>query len=230
MTRKEYILKHKKDYKKLYPLATQTIKDKYIKNEIYKIGYLDIETSGLTGNFDIMLSWAMVVRDIETEKTSLRCAYITKKDVLDSVYKKRDASLIDKRIIEKLMEDISDIDALIGHWFVGYKRHDIPFVRTRCAINEVPGFPKHKQMRYGDTWKWGSLTQRLSSNGLATLADAFNITLKKTQILHKDWQLACFGDTKAIKYVLQHNIKDSKITYRVHKHLEDYVGIPAIYA
>lgn len=204
-------------------------REKYLSNGIKKIGYLDIESSGLTANFDIMLSYAILVRDIETGKTEIRKAVITRADV-DYAMKNRDADLIDKRILEKLMVDLADIDCLIGHWFIGKFRHDIPFIRTRCAINKVKHFPKHRMVRYGDTQKWGSMIHKLSSNSLATTADAYGISTKKTPVKSKDWKLACFGDKKALDYVLVHNVKDVIITYRVHKHIEKYVAVPAIYA
>ena len=205
------------------------MKEKYKSNGITKIGYLDIETSGLTANFDIMISYAILVRNTQTEQTETRYGVINKKDV-EFAMKKRDADLIDKRILELLLDDMSDIDCLIGHWFIGKHRHDIPFVRTRCAINKVTGFPHHKMIRYGDTQKWGSLIHRLSSNGLAVIADAYGVSTKKTPVKSKDWKLACLGDKKALEYILDHNIKDVKMTAKIHKHMEEYVALPAIYA
>lgn len=230
MTRKQHLINLK--YKGLLPVyikpyALMSMKEKYKANGILKIGYLDIETSGLQANFGIMISYAILVRDTQTEKTSIRHGIIHRKDI-DIAIKKRDADIIDKRITQELMEDISDIDCLIGHWFIGKHRHDIPFVRTRCAINKVAGFPHHRMVRYGDTQKWGSTIHRLSSNGLAVIADAYNISTKKTPIKSKDWKLALIGDRKALEYVLDHNIKDVKMTYKVHIHMEEYVPIPAI--
>lgn len=228
MTRKQYLEMKKADGEDIPAIMLMSTKEKYKKNRIRYIGYLDIESSGLSADFDIMLSYAILIRDVVTEKTSVRYGVINRKDV-DLSLRKRDVDLIDKRILEKLMEDISDCDVLIGHWFIGKHRHDIPFIRTRCAINKVSGFPKHRMIRYGDTQRWGSVIHRLHSYGLASIADAFGISTKKTPVKSKDWKLACFGDKKALAYVLVHNIKDVKITYKVHKHIEDYVPIPATY-
>lgn len=232
MTRKTYLvdLQLKGNLpSQIKPYALMSMKEKYKSNGITKIGYLDIETSGLTANFDIMISYAILVRNTQTEQTETRYGVINKKDV-EFAMKKRDADLIDKRILELLLDDISDIDCLIGHWFIGKHRHDIPFVRTRCAINKVSGFPHHRMVRYGDTQKWGSLIHRLSSNGLAVIADAYGVSTKKTPVKSKDWKLACLGDKKALEYILDHNIKDVKMTAKIHKHMEEYVALPAIYA
>lgn len=232
MTRKTYLLDLQLKGNlpsQIKPYALMSMKEKYKSNGITKIGYLDIETSGLTANFDIMISYAILVRNTQTEQTETRYGVINKKDV-EFAMKKRDADLIDKRILELLLDDMSDIDCLIGHWFIGKHRHDIPFVRTRCAINKVSGFPHHRMVRYGDTQKWGSLIHRLSSNGLAVIADAYGVSTKKTPVKSKDWKLACLGDKKALEYILDHNIKDVKMTAKIHKHMEEYVALPAIYA
>ncbi|MGI0022885.1 MAG: hypothetical protein ACRD9Q_08505, partial [Nitrososphaeraceae archaeon] len=192
MTRKEFLIKRKAAGGKVIPFALMTMPQKYAHYDIYKNGYLDIETSGLKANFDITLSYAILVRDTQTEKTEIRHGVINRKDV-ELAIKKGDADLIDKRILEKLMEDMSDIDCLIGHWFIGKHRHDIPFIRTRCAINNVSGFPKNRMVRYGDTQAWVSKIHNLSSYSLATIGDAYNISTHKTQIKSKDWKLACLG-------------------------------------
>lgn len=212
------------------PYALMSIREKYLFNEIYKIGYLDIETSGLSADFDFMITYCILVRDVITGKTEIRKARINYND-FEFAKKHGDADLVDKRILEQLMTDIADIDCLIGHWFIGKHRHDIPFVRSRMAINKVSGFPKHKMIRYGDTQKWASQIHRLRNNGLATIGDAYGLSTKKTPVTTKDWKKAAmFGDKKAIDYILDHNVKDVIITYKVHKHLEQYVPIPAIYA
>jgi len=173
----------------------------------------------------------MVVRDIDTGKTEkIRGDWITPKDQRYAC-KERDADLIDERILYSLIEEIEDIDCLIGHWFIGKHRHDIPFLRTRCAINKVAGFPHHRMMRYGDTQKYGSLLHRLSSNGLAMIGDAYSVSIEKTKIKTKEWKNAImFADPKAVAYVYDHNVKDVWLTYKIHKHMEEWVPIPGTYA
>lgn len=223
----------KKDKQKkptfLEQYKTWTIKDKYKFYNINNIGYLDIETSGLTGDFDITISWSILIRNIKTGKTHIVFDFVEKKD-FDLAHKMGDANIIDKRILESLVKEMVKCDCLIGHWFVGKHRHDMPFIRTRLAINKVPGLPKHKQMRFGDTQKWASLLYRLHSNGLDSVANQFNVSTHKTRLEPRVWQNACIGIKDAIKYVVEHNIKDCKITYEIHKGMEDYVPIPNTFA
>lgn len=205
------------------------MKEKYWLNDIKTIGYLDIETSGLTADFDIMLSYAILVRHIDTGKTEIRYGVVNQSD-FELARKLKNADMIDKRILLKLLKDMEGIDCFIGHWFIGKHRHDIPFIRTRCAINNIDSFPQHKAIRYGDTQKYGSLLYRLHSNGLESMASMFNISTQKTKLKPKTWKNACIGVKEDLDYILDHNIKDVKITYKVHKALEKWVPIPATYA
>lgn len=205
------------------------MKEKYKQKGIIKIGYLDIETSGLTADFDIMLSYAIYVRNTQDGTYEIRHNVVRKTDFALAL-KEEDADLIDKWLVEKLIEDISDIDCLIGHWFIGKHRHDMPFIRTRAAINRIKGLPIHKTIRYGDTQKWGSLLYRLHSNGLESIGNMFNVTTQKTKLKPKIWKNACIGVRSALDYILDHNIKDVILTAKVHKGMEEFVPLPATYA
>lgn len=205
------------------------MKQKYQLYDINTIGYLDIETSGLTADFDFMISWANCIRDVRTGTTKIEYDFIEKSD-FDYAYRKGDADLVDRKITESVLASMKKCDLLIGHWFIGKYRHDIPFIRSRCVINHVPGFPKHRRVRYGDTQKYGSLLYRLHNNGLDTIARMFDISIQKTKLDGKTWKNACMGIKKDVAYVVDHNIKDVKITHKVHLGMEEYVPIPATYA
>jgi len=205
------------------------MKEKYDYYGIKNIGYLDIETSGLTADFDITITWANCIRDVQTGKTHIEYDHIEKSD-FDYALKKKNADLIDKRITETVVDSLGSCDLLIGHWFIGKHRHDIPFIRTRCVMNKVSGFPKHKQVRYGDTQKWGSLLYRNHNNSLDTIARMFNVSTKKTPLDAKTWKNACIGIPEDIAKVLHHNINDVKITHKIHLGIEEYVPIGATYA
>ncbi len=209
--------------------ADYTMKEKYKLYGIETIGYLDIETSGLTADFDIMLTWANCIRDVKTGKTRIEYDFVERSD-FDYAYKKRDADLVDRPITESVIESINQCDLLIGHWFIGKHRHDIPFIRARCAINSVPHFPKHRQVRYGDTQKYSALLYRIHSNGLDSDARMFNLNIHKTPVDGKVWKNACMGIKEDVQTVLTHNIIDVKLTHRVHLGMEEYVPIPATYA
>jgi len=214
---------------KLQGYPDWTMAEKYKYYDIETIGYLDIETSGLTADFDIMITWANQIRNLKTGKSRTEYDYIEQKD-FDYAKKNKNADLIDKGIVETCIDSLKQCDLLIGHWFIGKYRHDIPFIRTRAVINHVSGFPKHKQVRYGDTQKWASLLYRNHNNSLDTTARMFDLSIEKTIIEPKIWKNACIGVPEDIQYILKHNLLDVKITEKVHKGIEEYVPIAATYA
>src|SRR5207302_128992 len=96
----------------------KTMREKYLENEIFKVGVLDIETSSLTGDFGFMITYSILVRDIFTEKETIRKGKINFSD-WERARRLGDADRIDERILNQLITDISDIDYLVGHWFIG---------------------------------------------------------------------------------------------------------------
>lgn len=248
MTRKQFLIQEmKKDpnkYKFLKPLKKKingklqefkpyvlmSMKEKYLWNDIYNIGILDIETSSLTGDFGFMITYVLMIINVKTGKKTMHEGRITESD-WERAKKENNPDSIDSEILKKLMKDLSEVDYVVGHWFIGKHRHDIPFIRSRCAINRIPGFPKHKMIRYGDTQRMSSQLHRFRNNGLGTIADAYELSTHKTPIKTKDWKRATmFANKKAIDYILHHNVNDVKITAKVLYHLEEYIGISGIYA
>jgi len=213
-------------YAKLYP--NWSMKKKYDHHDIHKIGYLDIETTNLDADFGFMLSWAMVVRDTQTNKVlRIDRDVITKKDIDECI--KNSATSFDKNIIISLFEAIDDIDLLVGHYFHGWRKMDMPFIRARAILCKVKGMKKHRQVRYTDTWKMAHLLYKVHSYRLDVIGELFGVKEQKTRIDYKFWQLARYGHKKSLKYVLDHNIKDVQITHKVHQEMEEYMPVPAGY-
>jgi len=206
-----------------------SMKQKYQLYGIKKIGYLDVETTNLVANFGFMLSWAMYVRDTENPKKDfITYDVITKKDIDQSV--KRRQITMDKRILENLFIELEDMDLLVGHYFHGWRKMDMPFIRTRAAMCKIKtNVINHKKKRFADTWKMAHLLHKVHSYRLDVISHIFGIETEKTRLDEKQWQLARLGDDKALKYVIDHNIKDVQITYEVHRELEKYMSIPAGY-
>jgi len=208
------------------------MQQKYKLYDIHKIGYLDIEASNLKANFGFMLSWAMIVRDAtkaNPKYDKLFSAVITRNDI-NRAYKERNISA-DKKILEKLMKTIKDekIDLLVGHYFHGWNKMDIPFIRTRCIMNKIEGFPKHRKVKYADTWSMAHKLYSIHRYSLDAVSQMMGIKTKKTPVDGLSWQLAQQGDPKELANVLDHNIRDVEITADVHRKCENYVNIPATY-
>lgn len=212
--------------------ANISIKDKYWIHDVLRIGYLDIECTNLKGNMGYILSWVMMIRD--TQKGGERGkiiktvhAVITKQDI--------DASdgrhFEDKRIVEELVKAIKKykIDLLIGHYFYGKYRMDIPFIRTRCIMNKVHGYPKYKQVKYGDTHRMGGNGYSVHRWSLDAIGDMMGVTTKKTPVSGRHWQLAARGKPNSLRYVLHHNKNDVIINWKIHLKMEDHCPIPTAY-
>lgn len=205
-----------------------TMPKKYAHYDIYKIGYFDIEATNLDANFGFILSYSILVRDTQTGKTTLRTAVIKKADIDEAISKRE--TTFDKRILMQWLGDIEDLDMLVGHYFNGWNKFDMPFVRTRlaeCGLHHL--LPRHKAKRFADTWKMAHMLYKISSYRLDAIGDIFGLKGIKTRIDGDIWQLARFGDKRALKYIVDHNKKDVLLTYKIHKQLEAFMPIPSTY-
>jgi len=209
---------------------------KYRLYGIKRIGYVDIENTNLDPEFGNLLTVVLLVREIDTfyshgEKIIAVKKYKLTREDINSSLRKRTVDF-DRRILTEFLTDLKSlkIDLLIGHYSVGWGKHDIPFLRSRALIMGLDNLlPKHKTLRYGDTWKMSHTSIKVHSYRLDAISAVTGSEVKKTRIEESEWQLARFGDPKAMAYVLDHNIKDVKLTYQVHKKIEAFNAIPTIY-
>lgn len=202
------------------------IKKEYYEKGIDTIGYFDIETSHLKGNFGIMLSWACCIRDVQNGKITIEYDFIDRNDVMWGM-KHRNPD-IDRPIIKTALQSISQCQLLVGHYFNGPKKMDMPFLRTRAAICGLE-MPKYLKYRFMDTWGRGRALYSLTSNRLGMFGDIFGIEEEKTPVDFHTWRLAHWGDRQAMKYIVDHNIRDVELTHKVHKAMENQLPIPNSY-
>src|SRR5437899_1513722 len=225
------VMLESKEKKELRPQFSQlSMKEKYQLYDIKYISYLDIECTNLNGDFGGILSWSKLRRDITDETIELTHDVIKESDIT-LAKKKRDVGF-DKRIISSLLREIvaDGDDLLVGQYFHGWNKFDIPFIRTRAFMLGIDNIlPEYRQIKYGDCWKMAHMTTNMSSYRLDNIAEVLGVKVKKTRVKKKEWILAGWGEKKALEYVLDHNIKDVKIIHQVHKKLERFVSIPAGY-
>jgi uncharacterized protein YprB with RNaseH-like and TPR domain len=157
-----------------------------------KLGFFDIETSDLKANFGIMLSYC--IRDGSTGEMLFDT--ITEEDMRDGM---------DKRLVAHCIEDMRKFDRLVGHYSTKF---DIPFVRTRALIHGLD-FPEIGEINHTDTYYMAKRLLCLNSNRQGTVAEAVQGDDIKTRISPKYWISALRGEAKAIKYILDHNKKDT---------------------
>ena len=161
-----------------------------------RVGALDIETSNLSANFGIMLSWA--IQEVGED----HCYY----DVL--TLEDLDEGQQDKRIVETCIETMRMFDRVVGHFAVYF---DIPFIRTR-ALHHGLDFPKHGEVYLTDTWRMAKKLLKLNSNRQDTVAEILHGKTIKTRINPTMWAQVQFGKPKerqaGLDYILEHNFCD----------------------
>ena len=171
-----------------------------------RIGYFDIESSGLKANFDYALSWCIKTRGKDEYKTGV----ISVLDIQNYT--------LDKRIIKELVEQLKKYDIIVTYYGTGF---DFPFIRTRAMMNKIEFLPfgslQHKDLYYAVKFK-----MKLHRNSLDSACAALGIK-GKNHIKGNYWMKAKLGDPVALAYVLDHNKKDCAILEQLHKRLENYV-------
>jgi uncharacterized protein YprB with RNaseH-like and TPR domain len=228
----------KRNIKKEEKLAEQPIRpykemsmaEKYIFNGVKRGAYIDIETTNLDANFGNLITWHMWIRDMKTGDIISKVGdRINKRDIEESI--RRREVTFDKRILENFAKAIEKYhpDLWVGHYFHGWKGFDVKFLRTRFAKCKLNGFPKHRQVRYGDTWRMAHLLHKINGYGLQNVGDLFGLKGVKTRLDGDEWQLAKYGDKQSIDYVYEHNWKDVMLNYKIHLEMEEYLPIPAAY-
>lgn len=170
-----------------------------------RIGYLDIETSNLDANFGMIYSWC-----IKEAKGDIISDVLTKEDWKHFPY--------DQRTVKSLIKAMEQFDVIYTY---NGCRFDIPFIRTRALMIGVD-FPVYKQITHQDLYFAVRSRLKLNYNSLENACRALGIK-GKTRIDNEFWIRATSGDTKALKYILDHNKGDVIILEAIHEKLKPYI-------
>jgi uncharacterized protein YprB with RNaseH-like and TPR domain len=176
-----------------------------------RIGFLDIEASNLNANWGIILSYCIKVKDSD----KIYQGVISKADVTS--YR---ADQTDRRIVEELIKDLESFDRLVTHYG---RKFDIPYIRTRALSMNI-NFPGFGSIKNDDTWCMARKKLRLHSNRLDVIEEALFGSSQKTKLVSKYWIGASRGDTKDLKYILEHNIFDVLALEKIWYKLQEYVS------
>lgn len=170
-----------------------------------KIGFFDIESSGLEADFAIMWSWA--IKD-EGGKIISNC--VTPKELKNETY--------DKRLCQDFIDIIDDYDCLVGHYS---SRFDFPFIRSRSVYWGLD-FPMYGSIAQVDTWRILKYKFKIHSNRLQTACDYFGIPSKGHPMKQSVWLRAFGGDPEALKWIVKHNEEDVLSTEAVYQKIREY--------
>jgi uncharacterized protein YprB with RNaseH-like and TPR domain len=170
------------------------------------LAVIDIETSDLSANNGMMLSWSVRYLD---GKEKHDC--ITKKEIFEGTF--------DKRIVNSLVEELKKVDVVIGYYSSGF---DIPFIRTRAMYWNIEFFSP-KALKSIDLYFCVKFKMKLTRNSLDAATHFLGIE-GKTHLDIRVWGEARYGNVQALKEVLAHNIADTEITLSLYNKLKDLVN------
>lgn len=179
---------------------------------INKICFLDIESgASLTADFGYILSYC--ISDI---KGNLIINSITSSEV-------RNEKVRDKRLITDFCRDIAKFEKIVVYYGKDrYPRHDMPFLRTRALYWNIKTFPKWKEKKVQDMYDVVKHKMKLYRSGQANACRFLNIEKASHPINPVVWQSALSGDSKALKYIVTHNIEDVKCLRKLWIRLVEY--------
>ena len=173
-----------------------------------KIGFLDIETSGLAadGFTAMMLTWC-----IKTEgKRELLSDCIDIKDI-------HNPKVEDRKIIQSLVDILNSHRYGVIATYYG-TNFDNKFVRSRAMYHNIK-FPVYGELQHLDLYYSVRSKMRLGSNRLESVCDFLGIA-GKTKLVWSYWRRAMQGDEKALNYIYDHNKHDVIILERVFHRLK----------
>jgi uncharacterized protein YprB with RNaseH-like and TPR domain len=186
-----------------------------------RIGFLDIESGGsLDADWGFVLTYCIKKLDGPIIKRSIKPAEV-RKPLMKGGTK-------DKRICEDFCKDVWKFDTLVVYYGKDtggrYQRHDVPFLRTRCAKWGVKGFPTWKQVKIIDLFDIVKAKFKLSKRSMQNACRLFGIKSKGLPFNMEVWQDALAGHQAALTYILKHNIQDVKSTEELYKAVIKYRG------
>ena len=164
--------------------------------KMFKVGFLDIETTGLWSDFGYIL--CAVIKQADEDKFD-----VFRIDDYFSYPDNRESWLrMDKELLKALREAYEKYD-IIMH-FNG-RNFDIKFINTRCMKNGIPLLPEMKQL---DIYQIAKHRLRLRSKRLDSLKSFLEIDQDEEGHRWEYWQMAGAGLKTGIDYVVEHCKRD----------------------
>lgn len=177
---------------------------------IEKIGFFDIETSNLSADFGVILSYCILAEDGELMKY-----LITPQEIKSGIF--------DYNLCKQFCEDVRKFDRIIG-WYS--EKFDGPYTRTRSCYHKLD-YPIFKEVKHTDAWKVCRKKFKLHSNRLGVVAPFFGIKAKEHPLNGEVWLKCLSGNQEALDFVLTHNIEDVQSLRQVWHKMEDYTKLYA---
>lgn len=192
-----------------------------------RIGFFDIEASGLKATFGYMFSYCIKKLDGKVLKRVIKPKDITNND-----------QWLDRDLCIQFCEDVNQFDRLVVYWGKD-KRFDIPFIRTRTVYWQRQAlkdgdmemynkliFPEYMELYVEDLYDIVKVKFRLHNNRLGTFCQFMNIPAKYHPLNPYMWNRALAGFQNALDYILIHNVEDVHSTEEAWKMCRNFKNRP----
>ena len=170
-----------------------------------RIGFLDIESTGLKGNWDFMLCYCIKVLDGE-----ILGRHLTTHEIIH--YK------FDKNLTEELISEVKKFDRITTYYG---SRFDIPFIRTRAEKWELD-FPAYRDLWQTDCYDIAKQKLLLHSTRLEQVCKLMDIPSKGHKLEPDIWQKAQAGHKESLEWIFTHCQEDVTSLEAVWKRLQKY--------
>lgn len=184
---------------------------------LFKIGILDIETTGLWADFGYVL--VAVIKNIDTNKDEIfrldTCgSYKNEKLRSSPQFWRR----VDRELLEQIRKAYEDYDIIVH--FNG-RNFDIKFLNTRMLKCGLPLLPEMKQL---DIYQIAKHRIRLRSKRLDALKDFLEVDQKEEGHKWEYWQMAGAGVKEGFDYVVEHCQRDVARLAEVARRMKHYIN------
>jgi hypothetical protein len=173
----------------------------------------DIETSDFDPEQNFIICYVGILRDIVTEEIEHVQDSITKQDIKKAVG--QSTFDFDKRLLTTLSHNMKQAHHVVGHYSTKF---DNPYFRSRCLLTKQQELiPHYGYQFYGDTWRMMKTTMKAKRNTLKNFIRQTTGNDEKTFVDLKYWYITHFKDhklwKKSMDYIIDHCVKDVKMTY-----------------
>lgn len=185
-----------------------------------RVGYLDLESSGLKADFSTMLTWCIKERD-----GKIHYDVVNKQELFDGLF--------DERIIRSCIDEMSKYDIICTYYGKGF---DLPFLRSKAFHYDIPfpGFSTEfsttrqgkdivrttSEITHFDLYFVVKSKFNLGRKSLDSVCDYLHIK-GKTNLDKEIWRRGAYGDPVALREILSHNRGDVEILEQLHKKIEN---------
>lgn len=185
--------------------------DIFLDPEQCRVALLDIEATGLRGDFGVIL--CVVIKEFGRNNTKLFKIDLEAEDLLES----------EKQMLIQVNEYLKTFDGVIGYYS---SRYDIPMLRTRSYYHGIEPLMKIKQL---DVYFSVKRILNTTSRRLERVSDLMRINAnkelpEKSKIDINEWiRVMHSRDTQALAYISQHCIDDVLILEGVTNELRPFL-------